>query len=49
MLNRIANNAAIRFAQSAKYLFLEVVKVLFGLIDYCVFFHCLFKRKRRFV
>jgi len=23
--------------------------VLFGLIDYCVFFHCLFKRKRRFV
>lgn len=29
MLNRIANNAAIRFVQSAKFV-LEVVKVLFG-------------------
>lgn len=56
MLNRFANKAAIRFVQSDKYLFLEVVKVLFGTVEVCIitdtvlcfFFHYLFKRKGRF-
>lgn len=36
MLNRFANEAAIRFVQSAKYLFLEVAKVLFGTVEVCI-------------
>jgi len=36
MLNRFANKAAIRFVQSDKYLFLEVVKVLFGTVEVCI-------------
>lgn len=36
MLNGFANNAAIRFDQSGKYLILELVKVLFVSVEVCI-------------
>lgn len=35
MLNRFANNAAVRIDQSGKYLFLEIIKI-FVSVEVCI-------------